>query len=140
MKMGSNPINLLLRFLLELAALFSYGCWGWNAGDRWFRYLLMILAPLVGAMVWGTFTVPNDPSRSGKAPVPVPGWLRLILELTIFGFACLALAVSGLGVFAWILGVLVLFHYGFSVDRIHWLLAVNENNDPSITKKKQTQV
>ena len=122
MKMSSNPINLLLRFLLELAALISYGFWGWQTGGGWLRYLLAILAPLVGALIWGTFAVPGDPSRSGKAPVPVPGWLRLALELIIFGLACSALIVSGQSVYAWILGVLVVIHYVVSIDRIQWLL------------------
>lgn len=88
MNMGSNPINLVFRFLLELAALFSFGYWGWLIGDNWVRYLFVILAPLFGVLIWGTFAVPDDPIRSGKAPVPVPGWLRLVLELGIFGLAC----------------------------------------------------
>ena len=126
MQMGSNLINLILRFLLELAALISYGYWGWYTSDGWFRYLLTILAPLVAALIWGTFAVPDDPSRSGKAPVPIPGWLRLMLELVIFGLACTALALAGLSVYAWILGILVVIHYVVSVDRIQWLLAMKE--------------
>lgn len=122
MELGSNPINLSFRFLLELAALASYSIWGWQIGDGGFRYFFAILAPLVGALIWGTFAVANDPSRSGRAPVPVPGWLRLTLELTVFGLACWALAFTGLRIFAWILGVLVVVHYFISLDRIQWLL------------------
>jgi len=125
MNMGSNPINLFFRFLLELAALISFGYWGWQTGDEWFRYLLVILAPLIGALVWGTFAVPDDPSRSGKAPVPTPGWLRLILELAIFALASLALAKTGELNLALILGVLVVIHYVFSFDRMHWLLGLD---------------
>ena len=122
MNMGSNPINLIFRFLLELAALFAFGYWGWNTAGNWVRYLLALMPPLIGALIWGIFAVPDDPSRSGKAPVAVPGWLRLALELIIFGLACLALAWSGLRVYGWILGALVVLHYLFSMDRIRWLI------------------
>ena len=120
--MGSNPINLIFRFLLELAALFSFGYWGWNTGGNWVRYLLVILAPLLGAVVWGTFAVPADPSRSGKSPVPVPGWLRLILEFGIFGLACWGLLASGGNSMALALLLLVIIHYVLSLDRIRWLI------------------
>jgi hypothetical protein len=51
----------------------------------------MILIPLLAATAWGVFNVKGDPSRSGKAPVPVPGIVRLLLELAFFGSATLAL-------------------------------------------------
>jgi len=122
MNMGSNPINLVFRFLLELAALFAFGYWGWNVSENWFRYLLVILAPLLGAVIWGTFAVPDDPSRSGKAPITVPGWLRLILEWGIFGLACVGLIASNSRTAALILLLLVIIHYALSVDRIRWLI------------------
>ncbi|MBN2245139.1 MAG: DUF2568 domain-containing protein, partial [Candidatus Aminicenantes bacterium] len=37
--------------------------------------------------LWGTFRVPGDSSSSGKAPIPIPGFLRLFLELVIFSLA-----------------------------------------------------
>ena len=120
--MGSNPINLAFRFLLELAALLSYGYWGWHTGEGWLRYLLMACTPLIGALVWGTFAVPGDPSRSGKAPVPVPGWLRIVLEWGIFGLACFGLIASNSRTAALILLLLVIIHYALSVDRIRWLI------------------
>lgn len=85
--------NLALRFLLELAALFAIGAWGWSLSEHWPRYLLMIGMPLVAPALWGTFNVPGDPSRSGKASVPVPGLVRLMIELAILGtgaYACYA--------------------------------------------------
>ena len=66
--MGSHPINLAFRFLLELAALVASGFWGWRQSDGGFRYILAIGIPVFLAVVWGTFAVPNDPSRSGKSP------------------------------------------------------------------------
>jgi len=89
--MGSNPINLGVRLLLEIGALVGYGYWGWTVSDGVLRYLLALAIPLVAAVVWGTFAVLEDPSRSGKAPVPVSGLLRLIIELTFFALASYAL-------------------------------------------------
>ncbi len=120
--MGSNPINLALRFLLELAALGSYSLWGRQQADGLMGYLLAIALPFLGAIVWATFAVPNDPSRSGKAPVPVPGWLRLILELLIFGLATFCLHDLGHARIGSLFGLIVLAHYLISYDRINWLL------------------
>ena len=120
--MGSQPVNLALRFLLELAALGSYSLWGWQQMEGLAGYLLAIGLPLLGAVLWGTFAVPNDPSRSGKAPVPVPGWLRLALELLIFGLAIFCLFDVGYANIAGLFGFTVLAHYLASYDRIGWLL------------------
>lgn len=121
--MGSHPANLALRFLLELAALVGLGMWGWSMTDGWFRVALAVAMPVVGAALWGTFAVPEDPSRSGNAPVPTRGWVRLILELAVLGLGSAGFAWSGHRVLAGILGFLVTMHYLLSMDRIRWLLA-----------------
>lgn len=121
--MSSNPINLTIRFLLELAAMASIGLWGWRQGDSGFRFLLGIGLPILAAVVWGTFAVPNDPSRSGKAPVPVSGIIRLIMELTIFGFAAWALFNLGYLKLSLAIGIIIVLHYIVSYDRIHWLVS-----------------
>ena len=120
--MSSHPLNHTLRFLLELAALFSMGYWGWTQHDGMMRFIWAITLPIAAAIIWGTFAVPNDPSRSGKAPIPIPGILRLLLELTVFaaGVCCLFLAEQS--TWGWILGTLVVLHYATSYDRILWLL------------------
>jgi hypothetical protein len=41
--MSTNPINLAVRFLLELSALFAMGLWGWQQGEGLIRYLYMPL-------------------------------------------------------------------------------------------------
>ena len=82
--MGSHPANLILRFLLEIMALISLGIWGWKQSESWFRLVLAICIPVVLAVIWGTFAVPNDPSRSGFAPVITSGFIRLMIELGIF--------------------------------------------------------
>lgn len=121
--MGSHPINLALRFLLELSALAAVGVWGWKVGEGWLRYLLVLGIPIALALAWGAFAVPNDPSRSGTALVAVPGLLRLLIELTIFGLAVwLVWKMSYVKLF-WIFTILVVFHYVISYDRIRWLLA-----------------
>lgn len=120
--MGSHPVNLALRFLLELAALASLGIWGWSQTEGNIKYLLAVGVPILAAAVWGTFAVPDDPSRSGKAPVPVPGILRLFIELLIFGSGIWALFDLGIARGGWILCSLVLIHYIVSYDRIIWLL------------------
>mgnify|MGYP001828086701 CR=1 FL=1 len=81
----------------------------------------MIFIPLLAAVAWGTFNVPNDPSRSGKAPVPVPGWTRLLIELALFGSASWALHDLS-PTYGWIFGFVTLLHYVLSYDRIGWLL------------------
>jgi hypothetical protein len=101
--------------------LVSLGYWGWASGEGIWRYILMIGVPLVAAVLWGTFNVPGDKSRSGKAPVPVPGIIRLGLELGLFAFAAWGFYEAGEPTLGIILGVLVLVHYTLSYDRILWL-------------------
>lgn len=120
--MSSNPINLTLRFLLELFSLAVIGVWGWNQSDNWVRYVLAIGLPVLAAAIWGTFAVANDPSRSGRAPVPVSGIIRLCIEFLFFGFAVWALYQLNSRQLSVLLGVLVLVHYGSSYDRIGWLI------------------
>jgi len=120
--MGSHPINLTLRFILEMAALIAMGVWGWRQGEGWIRILLAIGIPIVAAILWGTFAVPDDPSRSGKAPIVTPGIIRLILELAFFAFASWALWNEGFVGFSWALGIVVILHYIVSYNRVLWLI------------------
>jgi hypothetical protein len=120
--LGSHPVNLALRFILEIAALFALGYWGWTQHAGIWRFVWAIGLVGLAAVVWGTFAVPDDPSRSGKAPVPVPGFIRLIIELVIFTAGVWAFYTSGLPTWGLILGILTLIHYTLSYDRIFWLL------------------
>ena len=120
--MGSHPVNLAVRFLLELGALIACGMWGWRMSDGWFRYVLAVAIPVILAIIWGMFAVPNDPSRSGAAPVPTPGIIRLLLELAFFGFATWCMREMGYMKAATIYGVIVIIHYALSYDKISWLL------------------
>jgi len=120
--MGSHPINLAFRFLLEIGALLSMGYWGWTQHEGVARFVWAIGLPVVSAVIWGTFAVPDDPSRSGKAPVPVPGIVRLLLELVFFALATLAIVASGMETAGTIFGAVVVVHYVISYDRIGWLV------------------
>jgi hypothetical protein len=119
--MGSHPLNLAFRFLLELAALIALGVWGWSLATGAARFVAALAAPIVAAAMWGLFNVPGDPSRSGAAPVPVRGMVRLALELAFFGLAAWALAASGHADLGIALAVAVAIHYAMSYDRIAWL-------------------
>ncbi|MFX1606254.1 MAG: YrdB family protein, partial [Promethearchaeota archaeon] len=103
--------------------LVAYGYWGVNQEFGLFNYVLMVLLPVIVAVLWGTFAVPNDPSRSGGAPIPVPGYVRLLLEVLILGFAGLAMYVEGLLYLSFIFLSLVIIHYILARERIGWLLS-----------------
>jgi hypothetical protein len=114
---------LLIRFLLEVSALISLGIWGWKYSDGWLGYVLAIGIPIILAAIWGTFAVPDDPSRSGVAPVITPGLIRLAIELSIFVFATWSLHDMGFYKASAAFGIIALLHYLVSYDRIIWLIS-----------------
>ncbi len=124
--MGSHPINLMIRFILELMALVSVGFWAWKSFDGPLQYILGIGLPILMTIIWGTFAVPDDPSRSGKAPIPVSGLVRLVLEITFFALAVWALYDLQQSELSYILGGIVIIHYLVSYDRISWLLSLKK--------------
>ena len=120
--MGKHPVNLAIRFILELCALAAMAYWGWTQHAGWLRWGLAIGLPVLAAILWGTFTVPHDHSRSGQAPVPVPGLVRLMLELAFFGLAVWMLYDTGATLLSLIMAIVVIIHYAISYDRMAWLL------------------
>ena len=107
--------NLVLRFLLEIAALVAVVYCGFTLPDGW---LLRILAgvglPVAMAAVWGIFRIPND----GGAPiVEVAPRLRLAIEVVYFVLAVALLAVAGHGGLALLFLLLLLFHYAVGYQR-----------------------
>ena len=60
--MNNHPLNLTIRFLLEIAALIVFGMWGWQKHEGGLRIILVILLPLLAASIWGIFRVLNDPA------------------------------------------------------------------------------
>jgi len=119
--MGSHPLNLVFRFVLELCALVAVGMFGWVQFDGALQWGAVVAFPLLFATVWGTFAVPDDPSRKGTAPVAVPGLVRLALELGLFGAATAALHFAEQPPLALGFAAAVILHYGLSYDRIAWL-------------------
>jgi uncharacterized protein DUF2568 len=85
--------------------------------------VLAVVIPLAAAALWGIFAVPSDPSRSGSAPVRVPGILRLAIELGFFAAATWAVNDLGFSRLALLFGIAVVLHYLVSFDRVWWLVS-----------------
>lgn len=97
MRIGANDI---LRFLLELFALFSLGFWGYYAWPfPWPAILFMIGAPLFAAVVWALF-------RSPKAVFPLDPVGRAVVEILVMGSAVLAWFMLGMPLIGAIFAIL----------------------------------
>lgn len=80
--------SLALQFLLELCALAAFSYWGaTTGGSTAVRILLAIAAPIVTAIVWGSFGAP-------RAPFHLGGTARLLFELAFFAAAGAAFAIA----------------------------------------------
>lgn len=113
--MSRHPVNLLVRFALEMVALVALGRWGWTAFSGGAGVAAGLLAPAVAAAAWGTFRVSDD---GGPPVVTVTGRVRLLLEVAFFSSAVWAGAATGDGRWALPLGVAVGIHYIVSWDRV----------------------
>ncbi|MGH1494001.1 MAG: YrdB family protein [Acidimicrobiales bacterium] len=114
--------NLALRFGLELGAFVGFGLAAWNLASGPVRWVAVALVPIAAAVIWGVFNVLDDPSRSGKAPVEVSGWTRLVIELLILGGGALGFAIAGYREIGIVLLALIIFHYAASTSRLRWLI------------------
>lgn len=114
--------NLAFRFAIEIAALVALGVAGAKLGAGVLSWVLAVVFPVVAAAAWTTFNVPGDPSRSGRAPVQVNGWMRLAVELAVLGAGVAALWYSDRPALALALGVSIIVHHAVSLDRIRWLV------------------
>lgn len=96
--------NLALRFLLELCALGAVGYWGFHVGKGTIMKVgLGIGAPLLIAVIWGTFGSPN-------ATVKLSAPLHIVLELMVFGLPAVALYAAGKPQLAWMYGMVVVIN------------------------------
>jgi Protein of unknown function (DUF2568) len=95
---GLRGVTLTARFLCELAMLAALAFWGYVVGDGVWAWLLGILAPVVAAVIWGTFVAP-------RAKVPVPAPVRVAIELALYGAAAAGLAAAGQPLAAVVLGI-----------------------------------
>jgi Protein of unknown function (DUF2568) len=83
-----RPINLALRFALELAALAAFGAWGLHAAGRPAGFALAGAAVLAAAAVWGRWMAPTSRHRLADPA-------RLLAEAAFFTAAGTALALTG---------------------------------------------
>jgi len=86
------------------------------------KYIPAIGFPVIAAALWGIFRIQNDPK---PAPVEIPGILRLLLELGLFGTAVWALYQVGYGTSGLIMAIVVVLHYLVSYDRT-WVMLQNK--------------
>ena len=114
--------NLALRLGLEIAALVGLAAAAWSLISGPLRWLVVVAVPVAAAACWGVFNVLDDPSRSGEAPVEVPGWLRLALEILILGGGAAGFAVAGRPGVGLVFAVLIVIQYATSWSRVEWLL------------------
>jgi hypothetical protein len=99
--------NLGLRFFLELALLVAVGYWGFSEFDGVVSVLAGLGAPLLVAVLWGTFMSP-------KAARPVRDPARIALEVVLFGAGVAALAAAERTTLAIVLAALVVLHLGLT--------------------------
>jgi hypothetical protein len=96
--------NLILRFLLELAALAALAVWGFQTpANTLLKILLAITLPLIAALLWGLFVSP-------KAKYRLPEIGRLALEITLFASAVFALHSTNHPTLAATFALLALIH------------------------------
>ena len=117
------PWVLSLRFGLEVGSLIAMGAWARRAaGPGALGWAAAVASPALAAVLWGTFAVPGDPSRSGKAPVRVSGGLRLLIEMGVFFAGAASLA--SLQWWPWFDAFIAAFvvHHAGARQRLQWLL------------------
>lgn len=124
MRHAEHPLNLAVRFLLEVAAAIGIFRLGLHLADGILAGLLAIGMVAVGIAAWGLCNVPGDASRSGSAPVPVPGLVRLAIEIAVFATGAVGWFLTGPRWFAWTYLLAAAVHHVVSVDRLTWLTRV----------------
>jgi hypothetical protein len=113
--MSQNPINLVLRFVLELCMLAALAYGGWTLVPFPACYAAAVLLPAAGAAAWGIFRVPGD---GGEPRVVVSGRVRLALEAGLFALATALLAAAGRPYLSLAFAAVTIAHYAASHDRI----------------------
>ena len=117
-------LQLALRFGLELGSLLAIGTWGFRiVGGGAVGWVLGLGLVGLASAAWATFAVPGDASRSGKAPVPVSGAVRLVIELAFFLAGAAAMVAIGRWQAAAIYVAAMVLHHLMTTPRLKWLLA-----------------
>ena len=71
-------------------------------------------------ILWDVFRVEGD--GGAKPAVPVPGWVRLVIEAAYFTGVATALAGAGVPVLGLAYAILVAIFYTLTHQRVIWLL------------------
>ncbi|MFG2818435.1 YrdB family protein [Kitasatospora sp. NPDC048365] len=94
-------VNLVGRFLLELAALAALAVGGYAVpGPTAVRVLVALALPVGAAVLWGRYAAPKR-----SVPDAVAAWY--LTQAVVWGGAVAALALSGHGTWAVVLAVLM---------------------------------
>jgi hypothetical protein len=113
--------NMVLRFVLEIAGLVAAGYWGFAVFEAWpARIVWGIGLPVVMAVGWGFFRIPND----GGAPVvQVPPLVRIAIEAAFFAVAIVLLHAAGRQWWSNALLAVVVVNYAVDYQRTLPMLA-----------------
>ncbi len=112
-----------LRVLLVIITMGAYGYWGWAVHEGWTRLVWAAGAMIVATTVWDLLRVRGD----GVEPtVPVPGWVRLIIEAACFTGVVTSLAAAGQPGLGIACAALIGIHYTLTHERVVWLLYEGE--------------
>lgn len=93
-------LNLVLKFLLELAAFAALAYWGSTVGSGVVSVLLAVAAPVVAIALWAIFAAPRSARRLPRAA-------RAPFELAVFALAAIALVAAGSAAAAIVFAALV---------------------------------
>jgi hypothetical protein len=99
----SSPLaaaNLVLKFLLELAALACFAIWGAHGESGFSAVIHAIIPPLIVALLWGRLAAPRSRHR-------LPRGARIPFEMIVFALAVVALIATGHVPWAIVLGVVM---------------------------------
>lgn len=125
--MAYHPLNLALRFMLEVVGLAAFAYWGWAWGGNW-RWPLAIGLPLIAMFFWGGFRFADPSGLEGNGFMEISGPLRLALEFAFLGLAVAALLTAHANdrakTFAIIFAVVIVIHYIISYDRVLKMLGL----------------
>jgi|SRR5947209_5635190 len=98
-----KSVNLAAKFVLELAALAAFAYWGSTIGSGIAPVAVAIAAPLLIAVLWGSFAAPR-----AKRRLPLPA--RVPFELGVFALATIALVAASRTVAAAVFAAAVLIN------------------------------
>ena len=120
----AKPVTFLVAVLaIEVFGLAGFGRWGWTIGNGGVSGTLTAIGmTMCAAAIWGLFRVPNDPPGKLHPLVRVPGWLRLLIELSFYALAATGLWLGGWRAASETLLTAVAIIYLVMWDRQRWLL------------------